>query len=188
MTDLDELKRLAQAVPKKDGVDVVSRGNDTQHVHAVGAFIRAATPDVVLALVERVERAEASRDDEVGGLERHILFLQSLLGAEKEERDALRERVERAEADNAALLNALTRVYEHGATKYDAEAEALLDAEHPGAAFLERVSRLEALLRKHARRVPCPACGCIGSRTCATCDHGEREHFHPEVAAALEGK
>ncbi|UAW08034.1 hypothetical protein [Myxococcus phage Mx4 ts27htf-1hrm-1] len=56
--DLEELKRLAQAVPRKDGVDVSARGNDTQHVHAVGAFIRAATPNVVLALIARVEDVE----------------------------------------------------------------------------------------------------------------------------------
>jgi len=111
----------------------------------------------------------------------------------KAERDALRERVERAEADNAALLKRIDAIgHSLGIYGNDATTQELIGSilrePHVGAAMLTRVATLEALLRKHARRVPCPSCGGIGSRTCSTCDNGEREHLPPEVMAALEGK
>lgn len=42
------------------------------------------------------------------------------------------------------------------------------------------------LLRRHARRVACPKCRGVGSRTCFVCDNGDVPHFTAEVAAALE--
>lgn len=48
-----------------------------------------------------------------------------------------------------------------------------------------QIRALADALARHARQPECPACGGIGSRTCLTCDHGERTPHHPEVTAAL---
>lgn len=64
--------------------------------------------------------------------------------------------------------------------KEDVEAESRLIAEKDTV-----IKALADALVKHARQAPCPNCGGVGSRTCATCDHGEKPTHHPEVIAAL---
>jgi hypothetical protein len=49
----------------------------------------------------------------------------------------------------------------------------------------EMIRLLAKTLRAHARHIPCPSCEGLGSRTCATCDHGETPTHHPDVVFAL---
>jgi hypothetical protein len=55
-----ELKRLAEAVPFKDGVAVQASGEDAEHVKAVGDFIAAAKPAAVLDLLKEHERLRSA--------------------------------------------------------------------------------------------------------------------------------
>lgn len=117
---------------------------DEQRIDALLAAMRRDGSDdeaeAVVRLRQRTEQAEMERDEARAALAQAVKVVAETHMAR-----------ERAEADNAALLDSLRRaeselsdavVRHHGI-------DAVLSADHPGAALLERMRALEAAITKH---------------------------------------
>ena len=110
MTDNAELKRLAEAANAVTGdasVDITitsERGPNQAEIDAVTAFVGAATPSAVLALIAENERLSADCSSMRGSLKANAVSIKKLI---KDGGRAARER-DQLKAENEALRKALT--------------------------------------------------------------------------------
>lgn len=154
--DLEELKRLAQAATPGPWEIKEHLGYDEAYCdwHQVGAidlqggeasadsqFIRSANPAAVLALIERVERAES----------RTAVLVRELL--EYKHGDSCSVEDEWDTLDTKGCECVLR----------------LVDSNHPGAGLLARVANLEALARRawSESHVDCRGCDLSGREECS---------------------
>ncbi|GEL75461.1 hypothetical protein MVI01_72450 [Myxococcus virescens] len=171
------LERLTQAESERDAVreelkrEKSLRKTWADNVRQVELVLGFDRPDGMTLKDAKDHMAGVSTlRERVATLEQRTFAAEGEVLEARKERDAAVRRGDEA----AAHWNSLADGWQETAGKELARADT---AE-------ARVRELLDLLRKHARRVRCPDCEGIGSRTCSTCE-GDKECLPPEVTAAL---
>lgn len=127
--------------------------------------------------VDRLIERNAELHTQVAEKDAEIARLKSVLGEARPELERLKPSGQVAEDEK--MLRGVLHDEGFGGVRCVRLALARL------ATGAQAAQALADALERHGRRIACPTCGGIGSRTCATCDNGATEVLHPDVVAAL---